>query len=401
VPSAGVRYRRLSYYTAVTLVTQRESCSLLVSRRARYPANVQRGTIRKQHGAWFLLYRRTEIVDGQPVRKQVTHRLAPVNDEFRSVGDVRELAEKVIDRENAGRVDESAVRFADFVRLRFLPYIQGRKAASTVLFYRKTLERDVSPVIGEMRLRDVRTVHIQRLLDARNKLSHQSLLRIKSAASGVFSYAKREDYIDINPCVGTRAEGRRSDFEGVAYTLKDLQFFLQKLSEPARSVIAVAGFTGLRLAEIRGLQWSDYNGKELLVRRTVWRTVEGATKTPESRAVVPVISPLKKVLDAHKRRDGTSLWIFSGDKKGFSLHLDNLARRVIKPALKGRWHGWHSFRRGLATILYDLGVDPEVSSKILRHADSTITRRFYVMLQSRKQGRAAMKRLERTVVRRF
>lgn len=99
-----------------------------------------------------------------------------------------------------------------------------------------------------------------------------------------------------------------------------------------------------------------------------------------------------------RQRNGNSAeWIFAGEKKGFALNLDNLARREIMPKVGERWHGWHGWRRGLATILFDLGVDPEVASKILRHADSAVTRRHYIVLESRKQGRAAMRKLERVV----
>lgn len=183
---------------------------------------------------------------------------------------------------------------------------------------------------------------------------------------------------------------------GHAYSLADLQFFLKKLDEPARTVVATAAFSGLRESEVRGLQWSDYTGSELFIRRAVWRTHTDQTKTAESKSVVPVISPLKKMLDAHRQRNGGSNWIFAGEKKGFALNLDNLARRVIIPKVGERWHGW---RRGLATILFDLGVDPEIASKILRHADSAVTRRHYIMLESRKQGRAAMRKLQTLVTR--
>ena len=133
----------------------------------------------------------------------------------------------------------------------------------------------------------MQTVHVQRLLDATD-LSHGSLLRIKTCASAIMSHARRLGFITgANPAQGARAEGRRSDFEAVAYSLADLQFFLSKLDEPSRTIIAVAAFTGLRESEIRGLRWEDYDGAELIVRRSVWRTFTGETKTPESKAAVP------------------------------------------------------------------------------------------------------------------
>jgi integrase len=168
-------------------------------------------------------------------------------------------------------------------------------------------------------------------------------------------------------------------------------------SEPARTITATAALTGLRLSELRGIRWEDYNGRELLVRRSVWRTNVGDTKTPESKASVPVIEPLRKMLDAHRKRNGSDEWIFSGEKKGFALNLDNLARREIMPKVKDRWHGWHGWRRGLSTTLFGLGVDPEIAARILRHADSATTRRHYLVLNSLVQGRKAMRKLAKVV----
>jgi integrase len=361
-------------------------------------AKMQRGSLRVKSGSWYVRFRVTEYdANGQPKsRRLVSKRLCPHDEEYRSKQDVWPLADKEVAKESKGGSAEGSLLVSDFVTRFFLPFVEAKKRASTLRFYRDTIKRNITPAIGHKRLRDVETVHIQTLLDSID-LSQGSLLRIKSAASAVFSHAKRRGAISVNPVQGAKAEGRRSDFESHAYSLADLQFFFEKLDEPARTVVGTAAFSGLRESEIRGLQWPDYTGAELFVRRAVWRTAVDQTKTQESKSVVPVISPLRKMLDAHRKRNGDGKWIFSGEKKGFALNLDNLARREIMPLVGERWHGWHGWRRGLATILFDLGVDPEVASKILRHADSAVTRRHYIVLESRKQGRIAMKKLESLV----
>jgi hypothetical protein len=51
--------------------------------------------------------------------------------------------------------------------------------------------------------------------------------------------------------------------------------------------------------------------------------------------------------------------------KGTPLNLNNLLNRVILPALRKaviQWHGWHAFRRGLATNLYCLSVQDKTIS---------------------------------------
>jgi integrase len=370
----------------------------LASQSLAILGSMQRGSLEQKSGAWYIRFRTTEVdSNGKVQRRLVRKRLAPINDEYRSANDVWPLADAELARETKGGAAEGSLAVSDFVEKFYLPFVEAKKKASTLRFYKDTIAGNVTPVIGQLRLRDVQTVHIQRLLDAKD-LSHGSLLRIKSAASAIFSHAKRLGFINgVNPVQGTLASGRRSDFEGHAYSLADLQYFLETLDEPARTAVGTAAFSGLRESEIRGLQWPDYTGEELFVRRAVWRTAVDQTKTPESKAVVPVISPLRKMLDAHRKRNADSTWIFAGEKKGFALNLDNLARRSIIPAVGERWHGWHGWRRGLATILFDLGVDPEIASKILRHADSAVTRRHYIMLESRKQGRKAMRKLESLV----
>jgi integrase len=42
------------------------------------------------------------------------------------------------------------------------------------------------------------------------------------------------------------------------------------------------------------------------------------------------------------------------------------------------WHGWHAFRRGLATNLNRLGVADKTIQSILRHADISTTMNLYV-----------------------
>jgi hypothetical protein len=79
------------------------------------------------------------------------------------------------------------------------------------------------------------------------------------------------------------------------------------------------------------------------------------------------------------------------------LNLDNLTKREIRPVLGERFKGWKPFRSGLVGILFDAGVDVEVAKVILRHSDSSVTRRHYLHLKSQKQGKAAMKKLERTL----
>lgn len=148
-----------------------------------------------------------------------------------------------------------------------------------------------------------------------------------------------------------------------------------------RALIGTAAFAGLRQGEIGGLGADDDLGEHLLIRRTVWHTTQkDSTKTGEDEAqpgIVPIIRPLRALLDAVKPEYG---FFFLGERKAV-LDLENLADRVMRPYLKAhnvQWHGWHVYRRGLATNLHQLGVDDLTIQAILRHTDVATTRRSYI-----------------------
>jgi integrase len=62
-------------------------------------------------------------------------------------------------------------------------------------------------------------------------------------------------------------------------------------------------------------------------------------------------------------------------------------------AAKIEWHGWHAFRRGLATNLHKLSVDDKTTQKILRHSNVATTQDIYVKTVD-ADSRAAMSKVE-------
>lgn len=191
-----------------------------------------------------------------------------------------------------------------------------------------------------------------------------------------------------------------------AYSLSEINSMLTVLPEPAWTVVQTAAWTGFRKSELRGLRWEDFDGETLTVRHSVWNSVTNEPKTKRSRAPIPAVKRLADVLEAHKLRAGKlaqpDLPIFQAGN-GKPLNLDNLVRRVIIPALSRcavckkaesehkpeahlferdeslpRWHGWHAFRRGLATNLHTLGVDDKTIQGILRHSSIAVTQNIYI-----------------------
>jgi integrase len=359
---------------------------------------VQRGYIFKSHGAWFVRYYEIHVVDGQRVRKQICARLAPANDDYPNKRSVLLEAEKILQPLNAGQLQpESAMTVVDFIEKFYLPHVQRELKPSTYKGYRKDIfEAHLKDLLGDIRLRDFRTVHAQRMLRQIPGVSHRTLLHIKSFLSGVFKFAKREGLLDgVNPVTDTSVPGKAGYEKGPAYSVGEIEDILFALEGTARNVVAVAAFAGLRLSELRGLHCGDFDGECIHVSRSVWRTHVGDTKTPAGRALVPVIPVLVPVLKKLTEGRRPNEYIFAGDRGG-PLNLANLALRTIKPAMAKKnipWKGWHAFRRGLGSNLYLLGVKPVVIQSILRHSDVATTLGYYVATPS-EEAHDALRQLE-------
>jgi integrase len=367
----------------------------------------QQGTVFERSGSWYLQYRRTDFQDGQPIRRRVTEKLVRKSSEYRTRRDVEIKCSDQINGilspiNKRQHLPESSLSLAEFTEKHFLIHIEGKitqgyMKPSTLKFYKDVFNNHLKNTVGGVSLRNFTTLDAQNLfdeIDRTKNLTHKSLQRIKTGLSAIFTYAKQQNIVQLNPVQGTKVEGRRTKPARYAYTLKEVLNMISALPQPASTVVAVAGFTGLRLGEIRGLQWRDYDGENLNICRSVWRTHILAPKTESSEAKVPVIPSLRAILNEHRTQvpNSPESFIFAGERKGSPLNLANLVRRGMTTIVeKGLWHGWHGFRRGLATRLHESEVQLEVIQEILRHSDPKVTQDSYIVVKSDKTKKAMRK----------
>jgi len=81
------------------------------------------------------------------------------------------------------------------------------------------------------------------------------------------------------------------------------------------------------------------------------------------------------------------------------MDFDKLAQRIIRPAIEKlglEWYGWHGFRRGVASNLYELGADEKIVQRVLRHAKAHVTKDRYIKAFD-PAVLAAMKKMETTL----
>jgi integrase len=338
---------------------------------------MQKGNIVKRHGAWHLRYRDQN-------GKQVSRKLADYSDRYRSKRDVQALANEVLEPLNEGLVVNGPMTLQQFVDTVYFPYVREKKRPSTVKGYLNLYNAQIAGRIGGLRLGTFRTADGQNILDTAEReteLSHRSLMHIKNLLSGIFTVARRKGMLDSpNPMDDTEIPDGNPSGKTHKYSLEEVEKMIAALDGVARVAVVVAAWTGLSLAELRGLKWVDVNGDVLTVSRTVWRRVVGETKTEARQASVHLLPQVRDALNVHRKANPETTWIFEGPY-AFPLDLSGLGAKGIKNALEGtgvEWHGFHALRRGLGTRLFNNGVPIETVSRILRHGSVHVTRAHYV-----------------------
>jgi integrase len=362
----------------------------------------QTGYVFRKGSNWYVRYREDLLLDDGSIKRiQKCKRLAKATGQYRTKSAAKQLADEIIGPINDGAASpESTMSLNQFIEVAYLPYVNEQKRRSTYSGYKNIWLRYVQPN-GRIALRDVRTLEAEMILKTiarRENLCHTTLGHIKHFLSGVFRYARRQGVLNNpNPMHDVEIPKSRAAGETYAYSLEEEAQMLAILPEPTATVVATAAFTGARKGEIRGFTWQNYDGSEIRVEKSVWRSHVDEPKRPKSKGAIPVIAQLKLLLDQHWERCGRPRkgFIFANEL-GNPMNLEALAVDVIRPALQKAnlaWHGWHAFRRGLATNLHRLGVSDKVIQQILRHANVTTTMNIYVKTVSADAANA-MKTLE-------
>lgn len=367
----------------------------------------QRGYVYKAFNAWHVRYRENRMqADGTIERVQVSRRIASVR-EYTRKKDVLPLAAEILADINEGDLAPSAsMTLSQFAERMYLPYAERQLRPSTWSVYSSVWNNHLKARLGEMRVREFRTYHGERLmveLAESTGMNRASLAKIKNVLSGMFVYAKRQGVLQgINPMRGVSIPHTApAPEETYAYVLEEITRMLLVLSERDATLVALAGFAGLRRGEIRGLCWENYDGASIAVGRSIWGRHATEPKTRRSRSSVPVIAPLRKLLDRYRELSGNPAAgpMFVGLKKQKPLFIDNVGRLEIAPNLAKigvQWHGWHALRRGLSSNLYRLGVPDKTIQAILRHANVATTLRHYIKTTA-EDSLEAMKRLEQAI----
>ena len=180
------------------------------------------------------------------------------------------------------------------------------------------------------------------------------------------------------------------------FSIQEVKFFLENIRRDFHNYYKLRFFTGLRTAEIDGLQWKfvDFERRQILIRETLVDYILETTKTPES---VREIHMSQMVYDALKEQqratEHLSDFVFC-NRKGNPLRHRDVTKRVWYPALRCmelKLRKPYQTRHTAATLWLAAGENPEWIARQMGHTTTkmlfTVYSRFVPNL-TRKDGSA-------------
>lgn len=169
-------------------------------------------------------------------------------------------------------------------------WFNNRKAglsASRQEDYRSAINLRICPILGIMKIRDVKPEHCQRVMAASAALSYSAQQKTVSAMKQIFECAVDNGLIFRSPAEKIKPGGAKSR-EKEALTPEQCSQLESALKGTRAYIVVMIGmYAGLRREEICGLRWSDVD----LVSDPPRLTVNNAVRFENNQAVFP--SPLK------------------------------------------------------------------------------------------------------------
>ena len=267
---------------------------------------------------------------------------------------------------------------------------------STRAAYQSHIKNHIRPRWADTPMNSVKPMAVEDWL--RNlALAPKTKSHVRSLMHTIFRCAERWELIHHNPIKLVRVKGGTKRLKTPrVLALEQFHSLLPLIREPYRTMVLIAGCLGLRVSEIVGLQWGDFDfpGFTLLIQRSVVHGRVGDVKTEYSRDSVPLDTAVVEALMLHKEQSFSTPegWLFANPATGRPYHQEEIQKRYIRNAGFatgiGGDIGWHTFRHSYRSWLDETGAPLTVQKELMRHASIQTTMNIYgkAMTDSKRQA---------------
>lgn len=314
--------------------------------------------------------------------------------------------------------------------------IVGDLAPNTRRNYKERYEHNIQPVIGRIKLSDVKPLHCKMVLNTMDMDYAGSTIRQVYITMGtMLKSALMNDLIAKHPMNGVRyTKPVRAASDIKFLTVAEQEKFLETAKRSHNYYqYALILETGLRTGEMIGLTWDaiDWENKTLTVNKTLeyrhdrgyWRA--GPPKTQQSYRTIPLTAKAYEILERISygkqfRKESETLsqvleYIDRITRKTSRLVMGDLVFvnwRTVEPAKNSSYDThlyklcdeagikrfcMHALRHTYATRAIESGMQPKILQKLLGHASIKTTMDRYVHVTDESMLKAVQQFEAKTV----
>ena len=270
-----------------------------------------------------------------------------------------------------------------------------RYKPSVVRSYETSLRLHVLPNIGYLRLGDLTRNAVQDLAD-RMMARGADPSTVRNAVMPLrVIYRRAVNRGDVAVSPTDRLElpavrGRRSRVACPAEAAR----LIAALPEPDRALWGTALYAGLRLGELRALDWSEVDLASGIIRvQHGWDPQLGciAPKSRSSVRNVPLVSALRELLIAHRLRQGRRAGLVFARDDGSSFNPSSVNRRAQRCWKRADETPitLHECRHTFASLMIAAGVNAKALATYMGHANISVTFDRYGHLMPGSESAAA------------
>jgi integrase len=327
-------------------------------------------------------------------RKQITR------SGFKTKKEAQEEAAKILRELKTGEYEDHSFRFAELVTL-WLEEKETTCRPSTLYSYKRALNARIMPEFERKVVSDIKPLDIHRFYQKLLKegLTTRYISYVDTILKSILDKGVAFEIISSNPAKKAKRPKVQKAKQD-SWTVEQANTFLSAAKVHAKHYIAyyLALHTGMRIGEILGLKWSDIQGNQIHVQRTITlqegQYTLGDPKTFSSNRIIYITDEVVQELEEHKKTAtknpldlvvctsrGKIMWPYT-----LRYQMKNLCEKLDLPLIR-----FHDLRRTHTSILMDLGVNPKVISERLGHSDVAITFNTYTDTYEKQHIEATQK----------
>ena len=276
--------------------------------------------------------------------------------------------------------------------------------------YRERFEVNIKPVIGRMRLCDIKPLHCQQVLNKmKDNYAGSSINQTLIAMATSFKSAVDNDLIAKNPVNSSVKSPKTIDKKERVLTREEQAKFLEAAKgTPYQYQFELLLQTGLRIGELIGLIWDNIDFEKRIIK--IDRTMEfrysfgdwviGPPKSASGVRTIPMTQKAYDILmykyaerELRKVNEERFTNIVFLNRNGQPLKNSSYDTYIYRIADKAGIDriSMHTLRHTFATRCIEGGMKPKTLQQILGHSNIGITMNLYVHItEEEKEKEMAM-----------